>query len=432
MGFSSPLSGTAVTGTVAVSSVPPIVVESGTIDASGSTVELAAGTSVEISGTPAVTVESGSVDIGNTPAVTVESGSIDIGNTPAVTIDTSGGSVPVDATGTVTVASITDPVSVGGTLDVQGVAGGTAIGVAGSVTVESGTVDIGNTPAVTVESGSIDIASGTVDATIQNATLDVTGSTIDVQNVSGGALGTIVLGESVGSGSWSSALATQNATVSIGNSRTLVVSLSNVSGQAVDTMTLSASGVQSGMTYLQDAFSQYNSSGNGTWVIAVIPNMDTEVDFSVYSPAGGAAFTADWSAWGDPEPDSAARFVNPASQVRVMTGGGQSMATVTGINPGDGGTIIDAPGIGYSIRLQRVGVSGSTATSNSVMDVVDNLGFLTLITLPTGYSTAWENLDGLLCEDNSPVNYGNASGEAMNLYIRYDVVRTPYLRNVPV
>jgi len=135
MGFSSPLSGTAVTGTVAVSSVPPIVVESGTIDASGSTVELAAGTSVEISGTP----------------------SVDIGNTPAVTIDTSGGSVPVDATGTVTVTSITDAVSVGGTLDVQGVAGGTAIGVAGSVTVESGTIDVGNTPGVTVESGTIDI-----------------------------------------------------------------------------------------------------------------------------------------------------------------------------------------------------------------------------------------------------------------------------------
>ena len=52
--------------------------------------------------------------------------------------------------------------------------------ITGAVTVSSGTVDIGNTPSVTVASGSIDVTSGTVDATIQNATLDVTGSTINV------------------------------------------------------------------------------------------------------------------------------------------------------------------------------------------------------------------------------------------------------------
>jgi hypothetical protein len=197
-------------------------------------------------------------------------------------------------------------------------------------------------------------------------------------------------------------------------------------------MTLVAEGVQSGMTYLQDAYSQYNSSGDGTWIVPVIPNMDTEVTFYVVSPAGGAAFTGDWAAWGDPEPDSAQRLVNPASQVRVMTGGGQSGKFFKSLASGATGTAIDAPGVGYSIRLQRAGVYSSVGSATGEFNLTDSEGTLTNLSTPANDGqTTWQDLNGQLAADNSAVTYANGTGQTTNLTIRYDIIRTPYLRNGP-
>ena len=161
---------------------------------------------IQISGNITGTI-TGTVDANITNASLDVTGTVSIGNTPAVTVDTSGGPVSISGdvtvsgsvnatitnasiavTGTVdvgTLTSITDPISVSGTVNVQGVSGGTAIGIAG-------TVDIGNTPSVTIDTsgGPVSISgdvtvSGSVNATITNASIAVTGTvSADITNSS--------------------------------------------------------------------------------------------------------------------------------------------------------------------------------------------------------------------------------------------------------
>lgn len=162
-----------------------ISVEGGTIDVTqaagdvlnvGGTIEVGNSTLNVTTATGDSVTVAGTIDIGNTPAVTVDSGTVaissgtvDIGTAPDLTI--AGGTIDVtQAAG--------DVLNVGGTIEVGNSTLNVTTATGDSVTV-AGTIDIGNTPAVTVSSGSVAVTSGTVDATIQNATLDTQSTVIN-------------------------------------------------------------------------------------------------------------------------------------------------------------------------------------------------------------------------------------------------------------
>lgn len=126
----------------------------------------------------AITLEVGAVSV--PPSVTPLSVASAISN---VAVNASGQTVVEVVGGSVDVTQAAgDVLNVGGTIKVGNSTLNVTTATGDSVTV-AGTIDIGNTPAVTVESGSVAVTSGTVDATIQNASLD-TQSTIVNEYVS--------------------------------------------------------------------------------------------------------------------------------------------------------------------------------------------------------------------------------------------------------
>jgi len=168
-----------------------------TVDASGSTISLASGTAVEITGTTDI---SGTVDLAAGTEVAISSGSVSLAastanigtvavNGPvALSSDTSvsiSGTPTVDATGsTVGLASGTTVDASGSTV---GLADGTTVELAagtsvkissGSVTLAASTADIG-TVAV---NGPVALASDTAVSISGTATVDASGSTVGVQN----------------------------------------------------------------------------------------------------------------------------------------------------------------------------------------------------------------------------------------------------------
>lgn len=311
------------------------------------------------------------------------------------------------------------------TVTIEGTAGSTTYAyqvTAQSPDASAGTTRLAPNPGANI--GTMDIAAGAkVEIAAGSAEIGVVdvaaGASILVETSSGTAINTETAGNLLFSFT-GSAVENYSFDVPVGQSRGLVLFVGPDGGAAAPiTSGATVVGKQTEVSY--SAMPVPGSTSAVTvWWVPIYAAIDTEVTVTLANDAVGSFVV---NVWGDPAVDALPRFIPPAVPAYVLQSGGASVASVTGIAAGATGTILPAPGAGYSYRLQRATVE-TTGTNAFGVELSDSNGVLATISTASGYWNS-DNLDGLLCAENSAVTYDNGTTVPVDLFLRYDIVATP-------